>query len=458
VKQLKAGAAAGSITPVKSQFLYGYPHVERWSTGVHDPLLSSAIYLNDGHNDCIISANDIVGFDKPLIQQIKAGIFEQTGIPLDRIFISATHTHSGPRTVMHNSSEADPVVPPPDQEYVDYLVKQVINTAVKAASNPEPVSVEFSLGNAEGIGTNRRRPDGPSDLSVPVFLLRRNGGDPLACMFVYSMHPTVLHEDSTLISADFPGMARKYLQKQVFSASAPVPEAPAPAALPVPAPAPAPAPVPTLMLMGASGNQSPRHVTKANTFAEAARIGEILGKAVASAISHAAPIPSPHLTVRHKPVDLPRKTYPSITEARERLQQSAARLKKLQKAGTHPQETRTAECDWFGAEEILTLARLNEEGKLEETYRSILPADIQMIGIGDRFLMGWPCEIFVEYQLEFKKHFPQAYPVSLANGELHGYIVTREAADEGGYEASNTLWGPEAGEKLLEESVRLMES
>lgn len=445
MKLFKAGAAAGSITPEKSQFLYGYPHIERWSTGVHDPLLSSAIYLNDGNTDCIISANDIVGFDKPLIQQIKAGIFEQTGIPHDRIFISATHTHSGPRTVMHNSSEADPVVPPPDQEFVDYLVKQVINTAVKAASSPEPVSVEFSLGNAEGIGTNRRRPDGPSDLSVPVFLFRRSGGNPLACMFVYSMHPTVLHEDSTLVSADFPGMARKYLQRQVFSASAPVP-------------VPFPVPVPTLMLMGASGNQSPRHVTKANTFAEAARIGEILGKAVASAISHAAPIPSPHLTIRHTAVDLPRKTYPSLTDAREKLQQSTARLKQLQKAGTHPQETRTAECDWFGAEEILTLARLNEEGKLEKTYRSILPADIQMIGIEDRFLMGWPCEIFVEYQLEFKKHFPQAYPVSLANGELHGYIVTREAAAEGGYEASNTLWGPEAGEKLLEESVRLMGS
>ena len=36
------------ITPRNSTFLYGYPHVSRLSTGVHDPLLSSSLYLDDG--------------------------------------------------------------------------------------------------------------------------------------------------------------------------------------------------------------------------------------------------------------------------------------------------------------------------------------------------------------------------------------------------------------------------
>ena len=51
---LLAGAAAVDITPVDSQFLYGYPHVRRYSSGVHDRLFSSALYLNDGQNLAIL--------------------------------------------------------------------------------------------------------------------------------------------------------------------------------------------------------------------------------------------------------------------------------------------------------------------------------------------------------------------------------------------------------------------
>ena len=35
---LHAGAAVADITPAGSQFLFGYPHVNRYSTGVNDPL------------------------------------------------------------------------------------------------------------------------------------------------------------------------------------------------------------------------------------------------------------------------------------------------------------------------------------------------------------------------------------------------------------------------------------
>jgi hypothetical protein len=40
-----AGAAVVDITPQGSVFLYGYPHVKRYSTGVHDPLECAALYL-----------------------------------------------------------------------------------------------------------------------------------------------------------------------------------------------------------------------------------------------------------------------------------------------------------------------------------------------------------------------------------------------------------------------------
>ena len=38
--ELKAGAATVKITPQESHFLFGYPFVERMSTGTHDDFVS----------------------------------------------------------------------------------------------------------------------------------------------------------------------------------------------------------------------------------------------------------------------------------------------------------------------------------------------------------------------------------------------------------------------------------
>ena len=100
------------------------------------------------------------------------------------------------------------------------------------------------------------------------------------------------------------------------------------------------------------------------------------------------------------------------------------------------QERRTAECDWFGAEEVVVLARAAAEGRLAPYYGSCLPA-----------------EIFVEYSLEVKRRFKNTCVISLANGELQGYIVTEEAAREGGYEASNALFGAESGGILVDTTL-----
>ena len=57
---LVAGAATADITPRTPQFLFGYPHVPRTSTGVHDPLLSSALFLSDGRTPLLLVGNDVI--------------------------------------------------------------------------------------------------------------------------------------------------------------------------------------------------------------------------------------------------------------------------------------------------------------------------------------------------------------------------------------------------------------
>src|SRR3954469_6676282 len=96
---LYAGAATADISPQKSIFLAGYPNVPRYSTGIHDPLLSSALCLQAGTTRVLLISNDIIYLSKPSVARLRQGISHATGghIQPGNILISASHTHSGPK-------------------------------------------------------------------------------------------------------------------------------------------------------------------------------------------------------------------------------------------------------------------------------------------------------------------------------------------------------------------------
>ena len=432
--KIKAGAAAVDITPKDSQFLFGYPHVERYSTGVHDPLLSSALFLSDGKTELMIIANDIVSVSKESVACIRRRILEKTGVPAKNIMISATHTHSGPITVDYISNVNDPVVPKADRQYIRFMEDGMVKAAVEAFNNAAPAELGLAIADSSGVGTNRHDPAGPSDMQMPVLIARSiQSKKYIACMLVCSMHPTVLHEDSTLISGDFPGMARQILQKEYLGKDCQV-----------------------IYHTGPSGNQSPRHVTKENTFREAKRLGNILAQAVGKVLNEISFTSDNPLVCIQRFVDLPGRSFPGIREAKQHLDQAVKKLDKLRDFGASSQEVRTAEVDWFGAEETLSLARMAEEGSLDAVYQTCLPAEIQVIRIGPWTFVGWQGEIFVEYSLTVKEKCEHVYLVSCANGDLQGYIVTPEAAAKSGYEASNSIFDHESGAILVAETLQLI--
>ena len=291
-----------------------------------------------------------------------------------------------------------------------------------------------ALARADGIGTNRHDPAGPADLDVPVFVVRSaETKQPLACMLVCAMHPTVLHEDSTLFSADFPYFSRGYLRQKPGWESCAV-----------------------LFHQGASGNQSPRHVTRANTFAEAQRLGEILGRSVAAAVATVAYETEISLGVRRAMIDLTVREFPSPELADRQVLAARRRFAQLKNEGASRQAVRTAECDLFGAQETAELARAAEDGRLSTAIAVCLPAEIQAITIGPWTFVGWPGEFFVEYALELRRRAPGTFVVTMANGELQGYIVTEEAAARSVYEASNAVFSAANGRRFVEATLALL--
>ncbi|MCK5155381.1 MAG: neutral/alkaline non-lysosomal ceramidase N-terminal domain-containing protein [Spirochaetales bacterium] len=434
---LKAGASEVVITPETSQFLFGYPHVERYSTGVHDDLYSAALFLDDGKTQVMFISNDLIFVDKQMSMEIRREISQKTEIPALNIMITSTHTHSGPIMANYASNLKDPIVPKADTAYLDFVKEKMISAAVSAYQKADEAVLGMTKADSTGIGTNRRDPAGPSDHEVPVLaVMDKDRSKYIACMMVGSMHPTVLHEDSTLLSGDFPGMAKKYLKKHVMGKDCVM-----------------------LYHSGPCGNQSPRHVVNGNTFAEAERLGVILGKAVEKAAVSVIFPENPVLAAENLFVpDLPRKIFPEIVNAERRLKDLQERMMQMVENNAPHPEVRTLECDIFGAEETLTLSELSEKGGLEYYYQKSLPAEIQLIAVGPWKFIGWSGEIFVEYGLAIKRQFDNTFVITLANGEFQGYIVTPEAAEEGGYEASNSLFTPAAGELLVRKTEKLLKA
>ena len=431
---LQAGVALRDISPRKPMFLVGYPHVPRISTGIHDPLLASAFYLANGGTAFLLISVDVLFISRESAETCRTAIARACGMPASNILISATHTHSAPVTATMLAWEDDPVVPAPDAEYMVLFHAGIVQAAMAACQAARPAQLAVTTAQIEGVGCNRLAPDGPFD-SEAGLLAVRSEGKLLALTLVYGMHPTVLHEDSRRVSADFPYYARLQLNEAFPGLTTVYHNAPC-------------------------GNLSPRYHVRSQTFAEAERLGRKLGASVAAALGRLhdedfqADIP---LTALQGHADLVPNRFSTVDEAQRALRAAQQHFDQLKREGAPHGPARTAECVIFGCEDGLTLARaqaVGETAKLQERYRK---AEVQAFRIGDTFVVGLPGEQFVEFALQLKRVAPtRTFVVSLANGELQGYIVTPEARNQLSYEAAFALFGAESGQCLIDTALGLL--
>ncbi len=434
--KLTAGAAVRDITPKKPLFLAGYPRAPRMAAGTHDPLLASALYLHDGATPLLLIGVDILFVSRQSADFCRAAIRQAAGIPAGNIMITATHTHSGPVTNDELAWRDDPVVPPPDAEYMREFHAGIIQAGVAACAAAQPAELAVTAARAEGVGRNRIDPDGPFDSEVGLLAVRRADDHQLFALdIIYGMHPTVLHEDSTQVSADFPHFVRRRIAAAVPGIACVYHTAPC-------------------------GNLSPRYDVRGQTFSEAERLSGRLGEAIMRAVDGLAAgdyRADVSLAAAVRRVSLVPNSFPTVAEAAARLRAAVAKHAGLAAQNAPHGVVRTAECEAFGAGNALTLARLQATGEMARRQRELGEAEVQVFRIGAVFLVGLPGEQFVEYALELKRQAPaRAFVVSLCNGELQGYIVTPAAAAAGGYEAAWAMFHPESGARLVSAALAMM--
>jgi hypothetical protein len=137
--------------------------------------------------------------------------------------LCCSHTHSGPIAYADEKSSRR------NREYIDSLVNNIVQAVEDAQTNLRPAHLEYSHGEGT-VGINRREkmpnghmeigrnPDGPRDDSVQVVSVfgdEKGTGTRVATIVNYACHGTVLGPDNLLVSADWIGVMRDEVEKEL---------------------------------------------------------------------------------------------------------------------------------------------------------------------------------------------------------------------------------------------------
>src|SRR5436190_1986620 len=93
--ELRAGIAVVDITPPIPFRVAGYFY-ERLSTGTKDPLHAKAVVFQQGKESAALVFCDLVGISLDVSAPARQKASRATGIPVDHIAVTATHTHTAP--------------------------------------------------------------------------------------------------------------------------------------------------------------------------------------------------------------------------------------------------------------------------------------------------------------------------------------------------------------------------
>lgn len=435
----KAGVAVADITPPLGVELGGYPYFERKNTGAHDPLVASVLCLEEAGKRLILIATDLFWITRGQADSIRKGVAEETGIDPSAVIITCSHTHSAPwMSVVFEASDDQPdfqtII---DEEWIASVRRACIGAVSEAVASAFDARIEVGIGRCgadEGVGGNRRDPEeGPVDDELPALVVKDLSGRVRAVWTKYALHPTILHGESTLVSADFPGGTRASLHEAFDGAV-------------------------LLYSMGAAGDQSPRYFARTKDFAEAERIGAELGRALVGAVESASPLGVGRLAFTSRTVELLPRTYSPIRRIESELVGLKAEESDLVAAGAPYLDRQNANLAVLGKECELGNARRGEE-YARARFARCAPFEVTVVALDRRTaLVFMPGELFCDFGLSVRaaSPFTRTWVSTLSNGDLPGYCVTPAAREEGGYEPGNSLLEVNAGARLAAAALELL--
>ena len=440
---LRVGFLKAALPLPRDPFdLTGFGNREGPATGVHDHPAARVLVAGDGTAPPVaVVALDLLALDHAFVRRLKRRIEKETGIPPGRVMVACTHTHSGPASILLNGCGDV------DEEWrsgplIDGVARAVFNARGRMAE------CEMSLATARvrGVSYLRRRvkrgskqtilgKSGADRIAEPqrlddrllVAAFRRPGGAALGGLVNFSAHPVVLAGNNRKVSADFPGYAARALERGLGARAV------------------------SVYLSGTCGdiNSDPC----GGDFERAREIGEALAGAALASIRSARPAST-------GPADRPAVAAASCTIdlplMRPNRHEIAESLRGLSAPDPQPPPWKGGQIAWAKG----TLRQI-DAGKADRT----VAAEVQAIRIGNLCLIGVPAETFQAIGGAIRRAGPRRFTavVGYANGCI-GYLPTREAYPNGGYEVQTAhryyghpaVVAPEAGERVVAAAIELL--
>lgn len=412
-KAFRAGAHALDVTPADLPVIINGGFLSASAAKVNDRLHVRWLVLDDGQTRVALGVLDSCLFPVEFANEVKARAQKLTGIPAERIMLSATHTHSAPSLMQCLGT-------PPDPHYPAFALPRIVEGLQRAVDNLAPARAGWAVAQAPEQTHTRiwiRRPDrmlrdpfgaltvranmhpghvnpdvigpsGPSDPALTLLAVQSSDGRPLAVLANYSMH----YFGAAPVSADYYGAFAQKLGPLIGATDA------------------TPAFV-AIMSQGTSGDQhwmdyaKPRRQVGMDAYAgELARIAA----GAYQTISFQDWVP---LAMREKTLRL---------ATRQPDEKRLAWAKKLVEAMGDRQPKNQAEV--YAREQIWLK---------ENPVRAV---KLQALRVGELGIAMWPCEVFALSGLKLKAQSPlqPAMNIELANAE-EGYIPPPELFPLGGY-------------------------
>jgi hypothetical protein len=492
------GWASADITPTKPVLIAGQFHA-RMSEGIMDHIMATALAIESvkegnsakaimiscdlvGISDGSKGNSNIIGRVRELLKDLSPALMGEN------IMINATHTHAAP--VFYGNVEStygvglDLMAPGVDvmspEDYAEFAAIQIAKAARQAWTNRKPGGISVGLSHAV-IGHNRLQVErsgksimygntnrlefdhieGFEDHSLNLLYTWDNKSN-LTGVIVNATVPSQVSEHSYLISADFwhetRVKIRERMGKDIF----------------------------VLSQAGSAGDQSP-HLLLGGKAEE--RMQRIMGldkdgvgrgslaqrKQIAIRITDAVYSIFPYMkkniewnpVFAHKmeTIQLSRRLL-SLKDVEEGEQESIKWKKEYEQMLTAAKAspTKMKEPRWYrdvtiNYSKMKRGLSVRERYELEKKYPKF-PIEVHVLRIGDMAIASNPFELYLDYGTQIQARSPaiQTFIVQLSGGGT--YLPTKRSIAGGAYGAvpASTLIGPEGGQELVEQTLKIINS